>query len=81
MGGRRRCGSGGWLRGQERDGRGVCQAGDDDGEQIDKMTKIETHGEDNRANHVVVCLNEDVMFLRFIVSLDATNIFLNFSAM
>ena len=52
---RRRCGSGGWLPGQERDGQAVSQAGDDDEEQIDKITKTETHGADNRAKHDILC--------------------------
>ena len=47
----RKCGSGGWLQGQKLDELGVFQAGDDDGENTDRMTKMETRGEDNAAKH------------------------------
>ena len=46
----RKCGSGGWLQGQKLDELGVFQA-DDDGENTDRMTKMETRGEDNAAKY------------------------------
>ena len=47
----RRCGSGSWLQRQKLNVLGVFKAGDDDGENIDRMTKTETQGEDNTAKY------------------------------